>query len=500
MSERTPLVRGRSLARGLPPFRATLGVKLALVLLTAVAGALAIVYLMVVPRLEQRLVDARIAELRDAETLVVREIVTATGVVSLRDRIVRLDERLDARVVVYDRLPGGHLRPFLDSQSSTYAEGVADDPAAREAARTFSVASGRIERDDREFAEVAFPVGSEVVILLSSHLGDVLADVRLVSRSLLIAGLVALLASAAAAYVAALGLTRRLRRLEAAAEGMAAGDFDAPIETRGSDEVAELARGFDAMRIRLADLDRVRREFIANASHELRTPLFSLGGFLELLADEELDEQTRREFIAETRTQVERLTRLATDLLDLSRLDAGQLQVREGRADLAAAARTVAEEFRAVAEATAHPLRVEADGAVEVAGDHERVLQIGRILVENAIRHTPSGTPIEVAAARADGRATLAVRDEGPGVPPAEQGEIFQRFYRASGGKAFGSGLGLAIASELAQRMGGELTVRSQPGDTVFTLDLPAGDAAFPRENGAPDAVEADSPVEALRG
>ena len=499
MSGRTSDAGAPPLRRRLPPVRATLGVKLALVLLTAVAGALAIVYLMVVPRLEQRLVDARIAELEAAEPVVIRELTRSAGVVDLRDQVVQLDESLDARVVVYDRLPGGHLRPFLDSQSSTFAEGIADDPVARDAARTFAVASGRTERDEREFAEVAFPVGSELVILLSSHLGDVLADVRLVSRSLLVAGLVALLASAAVAYVAALGLTRRLRRLEAAAEGIAAGEFDAPIETRGSDEVAELARGFDAMRIRLADLDRVRREFIANASHELRTPLFSLGGFLELLADEDLDEQTRREFIVETRMQVERLTRLATDLLDLSRLDAGQLQVREGVADLAAAARTVAEEFRAVADATRHPLRVQAGGAVPVGGDHERILQIARILVENAIRHTPPGTPIEVAVERSDGRARLVVRDEGPGVAPGEQGEIFQRFYRASGGKAFGSGLGLAISLELAHRMNGELTVRSRPGETVFALDLPAPDGACPRENGAPERAQ-DSAVEALRG
>ena len=497
MSASSPRDGWVAVLRRLPPVRATLGVKLALVLLTVVAGALAIVYLMVVPRLEQRLVDARIAELRAAEPTVMREITNATGVVALRDRIVLLDESLNARVVVYDRLPGGNLRPFLDSQSSGYAAGVAEDPVAREAARTFTVATGRTDRDDREFGEVAFPVGSEFVILLSSPLGDVLADVRLVSGSLLVAGFVALLVAALAAYVAALGLTRRVRRLQMAAERIAAGDFDAPIDTGGSDEIAELARGFETMRIRLADLDRVRREFIANASHELRTPLFSLGGFLELLADEDLDEGTRREFIGETRAQVERLTRLATDLLDLSRLDAGQLQVREGDADLAVAARTVAEEFRAVADAAGHPLRVDAGEDVPVVADHERILQIGRILLENAIRHTPAGTPVEVAASRRDGRASLAVRDEGPGIPSDEQERVFQRFYRASGGMAYGSGLGLAIASELAHRMGGELRISSEPGETVFALELPLAERPFPRENG--DAAGADVPAAAAR-
>src|SRR5204863_8094129 len=120
---------------------------------------------------------------------------------------------------------------------------------------------------------------------------------------------------------------RRIRRLEAAAERIAAGDLDAPVHDEGRDELGELAAAFERMRRRLAQLDDARRAFIANASHELRTPLFSLGGFLELLDDEELDEATRAEFIATMSEQVERLTRLAADLLDLSRIDSGRVRI-----------------------------------------------------------------------------------------------------------------------------------------------------------------------------
>jgi signal transduction histidine kinase len=257
----------------------------------------------------------------------------------------------------------------------------------------------------------------------------------------------------------------------------------------GSDEVAQLGRAFDSMRLRLADLDRVRREFIANASHELRTPLFSLGGFLELLDDEDMDPETRREFLAETRAQVDRLARLASDLLDLSRLDAGDLRFERGDVELASLARTVAEEFRLVADATDHPLRFTAAGEVHALGDRERIVRIGRILVENSLRHTPPGTPIEVTAAARDGRAALSVRDAGPGIPVEEQEHVFERFYRARGGKASGSGLGLAIASELATRMGGRLRLSSGSGETVFTLELPSAEP-FSRENGPPSEAE----------
>jgi signal transduction histidine kinase len=243
--------------------------------------------------------------------------------------------------------------------------------------------------------------------------------------------------------------------------------------------VGQLAEAFDSMRLHLANLDRARREFIANASHELRTPLFSLGGFLELLSDEELDTDVRRDFLAEMRGQVERLTRLATDLLDLSRLDAGQLQVESAPFDLATSARVVGEEFRAVAEAEGHELQVDAERSVAAHGDEQRVQQIARALVENALRHTPDGTVVEVSAGERDGRAFLAVRDAGPGILAEDQPHLFERFYRARGGKASGSGLGLAIASELAVRMGGSLELSSRPGETVFTLLLPLGREAL---------------------
>jgi signal transduction histidine kinase len=467
--------------------RAPLAVRLALVFFGAVVGALTIVYLMVVPRLEGRLVSAKIDEVERAYPTVLRQIQAAAplGILAQRDALSEAAQNLNGRVVILERINDHTLLTYRDS-SQLRSISVANDPVALRAAATLQASSGRVEREGEAFAEVAVPIGTESVILLSAPLADALANVRLVSASLLLAGLVALLAAAAAAYAAAYGLTRRLRILEGAADRIAAGDFTVPVRVGGSDEIAALAREFDSMRLRLADLDRVRSEFIANASHELRTPLFSLGGFLELLADEDLDPETRREFLDETRAQVDRLTRLATNLLDLSRLDAGRIRVVQRDVDLADAARTVGEEFRVVAEASGHPLRLDASAAVPAVGDQERVLRIGRILVENALRHTPPGTQIEVCASMENGRSSLSVRDEGPGIPSEHLEHVFQRFYRAGGGKASGSGLGLAIARELAARMDGTLSVESKPGETVFRLTLATAKRSFSRENDAP--------------
>jgi len=230
------------------------------------------------------------------------------------------------------------------------------------------------------------------------------------------------------------------------------------------------------MRVRVAQLDRARREFIANASHELRTPLFSLGGFLELMDDEDLDEATRDEFLATMREQVERLTRLATDLLDLSRVDAGRLHLETETVDLGLVASALAEEFRAIAEQTQHPLRQRIDQRVDAHADEQRVLQVGRALLGNAIVHTPPGTTVTLHVGRDNGRVFLAVEDAGPGVAATDAPHVFDRFYRGDGTVASGSGLGLAIANELAGLMGGVVRLESQPGCTRFRLDLDPAD------------------------
>jgi signal transduction histidine kinase len=468
-----------------------LSFKLGLVLFGLVAGALALVYLALVPMLESRLVDGKIRELERAAVSLERP-VEQTDPVNYGPLVNFFEETVGARVVILDRIDEGTLIVLADSRG-LQSRDVRRDPIAAQAAERGKPASGRVTRGGDSFAEAARPAGETRIVLLASPLRDALATVDNVQRALLFAGLFALVVSWLAGYLLARRHADRIRRLEAAAGRIAAGNFEVPVIDRGDDELGQLARAFDEMRLRLAHLDHARKEFIANASHELRTPIFSLGGFLELFRDEELDERERSEFIGEMAGQVERLKRLATDLLDLSRLDAGQLSVERSELDLAQTARIVAEEFRAVAEAGGHELHVTADGAVPAVGDEQRVLQIARILVENALRHTPAGTPVEVSASLRNGRgALLSVRDEGPGIPVEAQKHLFDRFYRADGGKASGSGLGLAIAWELAARMEGAIELHSEPGETRFTLELPTGavaEKAISQENGVQAAT-----------
>jgi len=186
-----------------------------------------------------------------------------------------------------------------------------------------------------------------------------------------------------------------------------------------------------------------------------------------------MDEETRRRFLEQVKEQVERLSKLSVDLLDLSKLESGSLQLRPEHVDLGELTRSVSGEFEpALAQHDSHlELRL-ASRRIEAQCDPVRVAQIVRILIDNALTHTAPGTRIVVTAARENGHLRLAVRDDGEGIESAALTRIFEPFYTAD--DVQGSGLGLTIASELAERMSGSLSVRSRDDETTFTLELPA--------------------------
>ena len=193
-----------------------------------------------------------------------------------------------------------------------------------------------------------------------------------------------------------------------------------------------------------------------------------------MLDDPELDAGTRDEFLVQMREQVARLTKLATALLDLSRLDAGRLAVADEVVDLSELATELGAELGPRAAAAEHRLELAEEPSVPARGDAERILQIVRILLENALVHTPPGTTMRLSTAVDGGRATLTVADNGPGIPRDAQQQVFERFHRLDGTRASGSGLGLAIARDLAEVMGGRIELDSQNGCTLFTLVLGA--------------------------
>jgi signal transduction histidine kinase len=313
---------------------------------------------------------------------------------------------------------------------------------------------------------------------------DTLTDaVSTVRRAFLYAALAGLALTLILGIPLSATIVRRLRRLGEAATELA--HDGPPVEvpaTRARDEVGDLARAFEQMQQRLLQQEQARRAFVSTASHELRTPLASLDGMLELLDDDlssgDPDLADARSLLDRARSQSRRLSRLAADLLDLSRLDA-QVQLRSEPVELGELSRAVLAEFELGTEERGIVSTLD-DGAGQVwaRGDPGGIARIVRILLDNAVRVSPQGGEITIELRNGE-HASLTVRDEGPGVPPEERELIFERFQRgrAAGGTA-GFGLGLAIGRELADRMGGELVLDpvDAPG-AKFTLRLPVAQA-----------------------
>jgi len=451
------------------------------------AGAIGFVYLYVVPQLQSSLTAEKLRRLeqqsREQALPLQRALNAGTTQSQISELVRQIAQQSDARVTLLAvQRSGGANRP-----SFVIADSIADSSATLASYRSATNAldangvSSDIETISRQrVGESAVPISSggqpRWVSVLSSPLVEVTDNVALIRRQILIAGTIALIAALLAGFYAARLHSRRLERLRRAAEQVAEGDFSTPIPVDSSDELGQLALTFNEMQSKLARLDSARKEFIANASHELRTPIFSLGGFLELLEHENPDKASREEFVQTMRVQIERLQKLTADLLDLSKLDADAMEINLENVDLVELARTIAAEFRPVARRRKSKLELRSgERRTFAVCDPDRAAQIIRILLDNALTHTPRGTKVTVTATRRKDAAELVVGDEGRGIERRAQERVFERFY--TGDSAGGSGLGLAIARELAERMDGKLAVVSERGFTAFTLRLPLGSA-----------------------
>ena len=382
--------------------------------------------------------------------------------------------------------------PGLSGTDSRQLIGTQDDDSYNDVTSAFR--RGRAEYsfgliDGSDYARAAIPFkdnGRTYVLAVRKPIGEIPGAVRAVRRAFLDAALAGLALSLILGIPLSARLVRRLRRLrEAALELAQAGPTAEVPEDRVHDEVGDLARTLAIMQHRLRQQEEARRAFVATASHELRTPLTSLDGMLELLHDDLNDDhpdlEDARALVERAHAQSRRLGRLASDLLDLSRIDA-QVELRSEPVELGELSRAVLAEFEVGNEQ--HDIRSRLDdlgGSVWALGDPGSIAQVLRILLDNAVRASPTGGEVRVALNRQP-TVRISVSDQGPGVHPDERESIFERFHRGrdTAGQA-GFGLGLAIGRELAERMGGDLVLDDDAGPgATFTLRLPTARASEP--------------------
>jgi signal transduction histidine kinase len=324
---------------------------------------------------------------------------------------------------------------------------------------------------------------------LAVSLAPVDSTVSQLRNQLLLLALVALAAGLVATVLITRRATRPLDRVAAAAGRLAAGDLGARTGVSGGDEVGAVGQSFDEMAGQLEAAFRAQRAFAADASHELQTPLAVLGGYVDLLNLRTLPAEEQQRLLGSMRREIDRLSRLAADLLLLARLDAGGPTMQPRRIDLADLVRELAEPAGVIDPAVR--VIVHAAGPLPVEADPQRLAQAVINLAENAVRHSVSGAPVVIRTFRDHGTAAVEVANAGPPIPADEIPRLFERFARGAG-RALGepddpvrpgpqraghAGLGLPIARAIVEANGGRIEAASDERGTRFTIFLPLHDA-----------------------
>lgn len=342
-----------------------------------------------------------------------------------------------------------------------------DTGAMHGAPRTFGPA--RTE----PIAALGRTVGSAVLRFPSGELLPAERDVRdALVKAQWLAAIAAAVGAAPIAVLLARRITDPVAELAAAVEAMRRGERGVRVPVRAPDELGDLARGFNGMAEALERADDLRRTLVGDVAHELRTPLATLQGHLEALRDGVLAADP--EALRLLHDEAARLGRLVADLEALARAEAAGFSLERAPTDLAAIAREVASELEGSFRAKGVALDL-ALAEARVLGDADRLAQIARNLLANALKFTPTGGHVRLSTGIEERGAVLAVNDDGPGIPTADLPRVFERFWRSSAASEIpGSGVGLTIARELARAHGGDIAASSRPGaSTTFTMTLP---------------------------
>jgi len=297
-----------------------------------------------------------------------------------------------------------------------------------------------------------------------------------------VTGLVALLLAIGAALVIERSIVRPVRRLRATSQRLGSGDLTARAPHLGGGEIGDLGTTFNTMATQIAEreerlkqLDRLKSEFVSNVSHELKTPLTTIKLVAHLLQRTDLTDEEKIDYAKTIAIECDRQIDFVGNLLDLSRIESGAYKLRHTEVDVRELIRSCVDVERHRAESlgltitTDVPVRIAA-----VSGDFEALRRVIRGLLDNAIKYTPTGGLITIAASEIDNRLAIRVSDTGKGIPAADLPHVFEKFYRAASEAASGVGLGLYLAQHIVSQLDGELTVASEPGrGTTFTVFLP---------------------------
>ncbi len=290
----------------------------------------------------------------------------------------------------------------------------------------------------------------------------------------------ALLLSSAVVYWMTYRFVRPLRQMAGSMRRYAQGDFSARVTVKGKDEVAQLADALNHMAVSLSSVETMRRSFVANVSHELKTPMTTISGFMDGMLDGTIPPERHSYYMKIVSDEVKRLSRLVRSMLELSRIDSGELRMNKVPLDLTELTCNVLVSFEQRIEAKSlHITGLESCGKMTMQGDYDLMGQVLYNLLDNAVKFTNDGGGIDIRMRRENGVITVAIRNSGDGIPVDEMPQIFERFYKSDRSRSLdknGMGLGLYIVKTVIGLHQGEISVRSVPGEfTEFSFWVPIG-------------------------
>ena len=417
--------------------------------------------------IEQRVVEFVVteAEQRDVRALVVN----GNGRVQF-DSAGTLED--GAQIAPVNRTP---VIPVDRSRINTVFKGRFKDPGGDEWIYVAQPIRPTVNvRADSAFLVISSPVPRRT-------LGEV---VRVFRESffmpLLQAGAIGLIIALALSVLISGSVARPLQQISRAARRIANGDYQQRVPVNGPREVQGLARSFNEMVERVAVTQQTQRDFLANVSHDLRTPLTSIQGFSQAIAEGVASDPESAQRAAQIiYDETARLHRMVESLLDLARIEAGQMDVHHHAVALSSLLSGIGERLQVKAREQGISLHLDVpEHLPRIAGDGDRLAQVFTNLVDNAIKHTPAGGTVSLHAETGDGNILIRVADTGEGIPPDDLPRIFERFYQVDKSRKSyrnsGMGLGLAITRQIVEAHGGTIQVASKLGEgTTFSVWLP---------------------------
>jgi signal transduction histidine kinase len=446
-----------------------------IILILTILGVSTFVYIIRNPLIDRQ----ALVRLDAAKTMIQRQL--NDRAILTRDRqavLERIGDSFEIRLILFD----GTQELLLDSQpdesSVIWPEGEPKLPQRGylqdQDNSTWLYSSLVLENGD--ILLLTLPRQGGIQLLSSPFLRETLREDFLPSffRAGLIASVLAVI------FAAWMGkwITSPLRDMEEAAKTLPEGEFQ-QIPIKGPEEVRTLAGSYNEMVDKVMSSQQSQRDFVANVSHELKTPLTSIQGFSGAILDGTVSEGPALQKAAGIiKTEADRMYRLVVDLLDLARFDAGTIVLDRQALDLESLLNQVGSQLIPQAVEGQVDLIVDIDPLPTCVGDQDRLSQVFTNLVDNAIKHTPTGGFVRLSARSEGGWARISVIDSGEGIPDEHLSRIFERFYKVDGARKKeskpGTGLGLAIAQQIVQAHGGNIIVRSQVGDgTAFEVSLP---------------------------